>query len=109
MSDWSSGFSPWEFRATRTPRSRGSFQRRAFILLGVRAFLSRWWERSDEHVDKSRLSEQFKTQAKVEGQWTVFGLAKATGGPPKLAVHPDTPRNAAGNSPQRHRTLLDRR
>ena len=27
------------------------------------------------------LTEQFKTQAKVEGQWTVFGLAQ------ELAVH----------------------
>jgi len=55
------------------------------------------------------LTEQFKTQAKVEGQWTVFGLAKATGGPSQLAVYPDTQRDEALDSSQRHRTLPDRR
>jgi hypothetical protein len=55
------------------------------------------------------LTEQFKTQAKVEGQWTIFGLAKATVSPSQLAVHPHTPRHAPGDSPQRHRPLLDRR
>ena len=37
--------------------------------------------RCGAHADKSLLTEQFRTQAKLEGQWTVFGLAQ------ELAVH----------------------
>src|SRR5260370_21067516 len=93
MNNWSSGFSPWGRRRHHDPEIARIVSAEGFRSARsarIPASLVGEIRRARGQIS---LTEQFKTQAKVEGQWTVFGLAKATGCPSKLAVHTYTKRN----------------
>src|SRR5260370_21973691 len=81
MNTWSSRFSPWGRRRHQDPEIARIVSAEGFRSARsthIPASLVGEIRRARGQIS---LTEQFKTQAKVEGQWTVFGLAQ------ELAVH----------------------
>src|SRR5690242_21128797 len=106
MNTWLSALLPWERKRHQDPEIARIVSAEGFHSARSARIPVALVGEIRQARGQTSLTEQFRTQAKVEGQWTEFGLAKAAWGPSQLAVYPDTQRDAPGHSPQRHRALL---